>query len=433
MQSPPSARVFFQRLGRAVSLFTAGGAWSAQLPAEVRSNLRWYHFDGVLASSQEAINATYLTLFVLAMGATKGQIGLMTALASIGSMLVLLPGAWIVERTGKRKWLVVASGGGVTRLAILGLAVLPFIAQGPTAVAVAIALKVLMDSASNLGNPAWTALSAELVPIAWRGRYYGTRNMVMGVAGMLVTFLAGQIITAASSPLTGYQTVYGLAVLFGAGASFCFASIREPEGKPDPTALDAYRPAALIQTLRTDRVFLTYCLAQMVWNFSLAVAGPFFSVYQVEILKSTPAIIGVQVILSTLAGIPAQQFFGMLNDRWGERRVLNLCGFLIPLLPALWVFTRTPWDPTPMNILGGVLWAGYGLANFNYLLSITPAENRARYSAIFQLSVMTSAALGSAVGGLIVENFDFRLIFLVSAVGRLVGHFILWRTFRKTT
>jgi MFS family permease len=431
MQPRASIKVVFERVGRAIALFTAGGAWSAQLPDPMRKSLRWYYMDGVLASSQEAINATYLTLFVLALGASKAQIGLMTSLASIGSMILLLPGALLVEHTGKRKWIVVASGGGVTRLAILGLAILPFIATGPTAVAVAIALKVLMDSSSNLGNPAWTALTADLVPIAWRGRFFGNRNMVMGIASMLVTFLAGQIITASSSPITGYQTVYGLAVLFGAGASFCFASIQEPPGKPDPSALDAYRPAALIQTLRGDRLFTTYCIAQMIWNFSIAVAGPFFSVYQIEVLKSTPAIIGIQVIISTLAGIPAQQLGGRLNDLWGERKLLTISGFLIPLLPALWIFTNHPWDPTPMNLFGGAVWAVYSLANFNFLLSICPPANRARYTAIFQFSVMISAAIGAAVGGVIVQNFDFRVIFLVSAIGRLVGHLLLWRVFKK--
>jgi MFS family permease len=431
MQPRPSLRVLTERIGRAVALFTAGGGWTAQLAPAVRRNLRWYYFDGVLASSQEAINATYLTLFVLALGASKAQIGLMASLASVGSMLLLLPGALMVERTGKRKWLVVASGGGVTRLAILGLAVLPFFASGPTAVAVAILLKVLMDSSSNLGNPAWTSLTADLVPIAWRGRFFGTRNMVMGTASMLVTFLAGQIITASANPIAGYQTVYGLAVLFGAGASFCFASIQEPQARPDPAALEAYRPAKLIQALREDRLFLNFCIAQMVWNFSIAVAGPFFSVYQIEKLNSTPAIIGIQVILSSLAGIPAQQLFGRLNDRWGERKLLTITGFLIPLLPAFWALTRGPWDPTPMNVLGGAIWAGYSLANFNFLLSICTAENRARYTAIFQFSVMISAALGSAAGGLIVDNFDFRIIFLVSAAGRLLGHLLLWRLFRN--
>ena len=82
MQPRASLRVLSERIGRAVALFTAGGGWTAQLAPAVRRNLRWYYFDGVLASSQEAINATYLTLFVLALGATKSQIGLMASLAS---------------------------------------------------------------------------------------------------------------------------------------------------------------------------------------------------------------------------------------------------------------------------------------------------------------------------------------------------------------
>jgi len=429
MQPSASLKILWERLGRSIALYTAGGAWSAQLPARLRASLRWYYFDGVLAASQEAINVTYLTLFVLALGATNSQIGLMTSLASLGSLALLLPGAMLAERSGSRKWVVVASGGGVTRLAILGLAVLPFIASGPTAVAVAIALKVLMDGFSNLGNPAWTSLTADLVPIAWRGRFFGNRNMVMGAANILVTLLAGQIITAAPSPLTGYQTVYGLALLFGVGASFCFAQIQEPEVQRMESAnpSDAYNLGALLQTLRGDRTFLYFCLAQMVWNFSLAVAGPFFTVFQVEVLKSTPFIIGIQAIISSISGLPALPLFGRLNDRWGPRKLAIVTGFLIPALPLLWTVVRSPWAPTPINIFGGLVWAGYGLANFNLLLSITDPSKRARYSALFQMSVMISAAVGSAVGGLIIQHVGYITIFIVSGVGRILGNILLWR------
>jgi MFS family permease len=427
MQSSPSIKVVLERLGRTISLVTAGGAWAAQLPTNLRTSLRWYYMDGVLAAAQEAINATYLTLYVLALGATNAQIGLMTSLASLGALALLLPGAILAERSGSRKWVVVASGGGVSRLAIFGLAILPFIATGPVAVAVAIALKVMMDSFSNLGNPAWTSLTADLVPIAWRGRFFGNRNMVMGIANILVTMLAGQIITAAGSPLTGYQTVYGLALLFGAGASFCFANIQEPAQTHVAKAEDAYNFKSLLQTLRGDPTFMNFCIAQMVWNFSLAVAGPFFTVYQVDVLKSTPFIIGLQVIVSSVSGLPMLPLLGRLNDRWGPRKLSVVLGFMIPSLPLLWILVHDPWAPTPINIFGGVLWAGYGLANFNLLLSITDPSKRARYSALFQMSVMLSAALGSAVGGMVIEYVGYITIFMVSGFGRILGNFLLWR------
>lgn len=430
MQTSPSLKVFWERLGRGIALFTAGGAWVTQFPQALQNSLRWYYLDGVLAASQEAINATYLTLYVLALGATSSQIGLMTSLASLGAMLLLLPGAILAERAPSRKWVVVLSGGGITRLAILGLAILPFFANGPSAVVVAILLKIVMDSFANLANPAWTTLTADLVPIAMRGRFFGNRNMVMSAASMLVTLLAGQIITASASPLQGYQIVYGLAILFGAGATYCFAHINEASferaARPNQPS-DAYNLAALIQTLRGDRTFLAFCAAQMVWNFSLAVVGPFFTVFQADVLKSTPFIIGIQAILSSLAGLPALPLFGRLNDRWGARKLAIVTGFIIPFLPLLWTLVSSPWHPLPINILGGVLWAGYGLANFNLMLSITDPQKRARYTAIFQLSVMFSAALGAAVGGFIIQHVGYLTIFILSGCGRLVGNLLLWR------
>ena len=427
MESSPNLKIVWARVSRGVALFTAGGAWAAQLPLAMQRSLRWYYMDGVLASSQEAVNATYITLFILALGATKAQIGLMTSLASLASLALLLPGAMLAERSKSRKWVVVASGGGVTRLAILGLALLPFFAQGPVAVAVAIALKVLMDGSSNLGNPAWTSLTADLVPIAWRGRFFGNRNMVMGAANMLVTMLAGQIITASGSPLSGYQMVYGMALIFGAGASFCFANIQEPAQSAPRTVSESYNLASLVQTLRGDPTFLAFCVAQMVWNFSLSVAGPFFTVYQVEVLKSTAFIIGIQGILSSMAGLPAMQLFGRLNDRWGSHKLMVLTGFAIPLLPLCWPLVRGPWGPTPINIFGGVVWAGYGLASFNLLLSITDPAKQARYSALFVMSVMIATAIGSAVGGMIIQHVGYITIFLVSGIGRILGNVLLWR------
>ena len=106
MSPRPSISYIWQRLKRSAAIITTGGSWSVQLPDQVQRNLRWYFLDGVFSSSQEAINVTYLTLFVLALGASKAQIGLMTSLASLSAVVLLLPGAVLSERFGKRKWVV---------------------------------------------------------------------------------------------------------------------------------------------------------------------------------------------------------------------------------------------------------------------------------------------------------------------------------------
>lgn len=433
MSRPSNAAFFWQRVKRTLSVGTAGGSWSVQLPDVVQRNLRWYFMDGVLASCQDAINLTYLTLFVLALGANKAQIGLMSSLSSVLAVLLLIPGAILAQRFGSRKWVVVIAGGGIARLAMLGLIIIPFVSSGPTAVLLAIAMKLIMDGFNNLSMPAWTSLTADVVPLAWRGRYFGSRNISMSVANILVTFIAGQIITLAMAPIIGYQIVYGVAFLFGAGATFCYAQIHEEPKAPDRSAMTAFSPASLIQSFREDVNFRNFCVSQMIWNFSLNIAGPFFSVYQVEVLKATPAIVGMLSIVSSVAGIPALRLFGSLNDRWGARKLTLLTGLLIPPVPVLWMFTTQPWHPAPINILSGVLWAGYGLASFNFLLSLSKAENLSRYTALYQIAVLAATAAGAALGGIIVQQWGFTAIFVLSGIGRLAGILFFWKMVKSPT
>ena len=80
-----------ERLWREAVNLTAGGSWSIHLPETVQRNLRWFFFDGVFSSASDGITIPYLALFVLSLGATRTQIGLMTALASLSAVLAALP------------------------------------------------------------------------------------------------------------------------------------------------------------------------------------------------------------------------------------------------------------------------------------------------------------------------------------------------------
>jgi len=157
----PEARA---RALRTFLLFTWGGEWAIPLAAQIKHNLTWFFFDGLFASASDNIIITYVTLFVLALGATSAQVGLMSSFSSLASALLLLPGAILVERYGHRKEFTMAFGGGVARLAILILAMLPIIVHGTAIVWVAIALSVTRDSFGNLSFPAWVSVTADVVP-----------------------------------------------------------------------------------------------------------------------------------------------------------------------------------------------------------------------------------------------------------------------------
>jgi len=193
---------------------TAGGRWSRQLTDQTRRNLRWFFSDGSFSSASDSITVTYLTLYLLALGASGAQIGYLTAAVSLIAVVVLLPGAMLSERVKSRKNLVLYSGGYVGRIVLLLMALVPFAVSGQAAVIVVMVLKVCGDASSNLGFPAWASLAADVVPLAWRGRYFASRNIIMGVIGMTITYAIGQLITNVGAPI-GFQIAFALAVLFG--------------------------------------------------------------------------------------------------------------------------------------------------------------------------------------------------------------------------
>lgn len=400
------------------SPFAAGDLGPDQTFTSTRHNLRWLWWDGVFAQVSESVVVAYLSLFVLALGATRAQIGLMSALSSLGAALVLLPGASIVEHRGQRKKICLLGGGGAARVALLLLALTPLAFSGPIAVYIAIALAVARTAFANLTVPAWVSLIADIVPLSERGRYFSSRNMAMGIAGMTATFLVGQLITRAGSPI-GYQLAMGLAFAVGIASTFSFARLQEP---PVPTLEQATGSGSrlpFLSHLRSQPDFLIFCATAGLWSFSLNIAGPFFYVYLVEDLKASANVVGTLSVISTLAALPGQRLFGILSDRWGPRRVQLVTGLLIPLIPWTWALTRSPWHVVPIELGAGFLWAGYGLASFNSLLLLTPEDRRPRYTALYQIVVMAALAGGAAFGSIVATRWGYATTFVLSGTGRL--------------
>ncbi len=408
----------------------AGGRWTDRVSSSIRHNLRWFWMDGVFAQVGESIVIAYLALYALALGATRAQIGWMSALSSLSAALLLIPGAALAAQPGRRKAVVLLSGGGIARVALLLLALAPLALASPAIVYVVIALAVVREAFANLGLPAWVSLTADIVPLAWRGRYFGSRNMAMGLAGMAITLVVGQLITRAGSP-AGYQLALGLAFAAGAVSTFSFARLRDPSAaRLRPAPAETPR-RSLWQDLRAHPAFLTFCAAAALWNFSLNVAGPFFNVYVIQGLNGDAGSVGLLSVVSALSGLPGQRLFGILADRWGPRRVQLLTGLIIPLLPVAWVFVRSPWHVIPINIVAGFVWAGYTLASFNLLLTIVPEDQRPRYTALYQIVVLASLAAGAAVGGIVITGWGYAAVFVLSGAGRFIAALLFARFVRQ--
>jgi MFS family permease len=92
----------------------------------------------------------------------------------------------------------------------------------------------------------------------------------------------------------------------------------------------------------------------------------------------------------------------------------------------------------PVEIFSGMMWAGFGLANYNYMLEVAPSRARAVYAAMFNVVIGVAGVLGPISGGFVAAYFannallgiswltEFRVLFLITGLIRLASGFLFW-------
>ncbi len=389
--------------------------WGPHAGTLLRRSLRWFLADGVFGGSSDAVVNAFLSIYLLALGATRTQIGFMASLSNLTMLLVMMPGAALAERAREYKGFVLKALI-LNKSTLFLLALLPLLPLDRYVVSIGIGLAILRTLLGHFANPAWTAFVGKLVPLQWRGRYFASRNILIALASMMVTLVTGSLVDLFGKPY-GYQVAFGLAGVLGMLSAYSFSRIEEPSIAHERTHSSAVKA---LKDIGKVEGFLPFCILSGLWNFSVQVAGPFFPVYMVEGFRAGGALVGLISSLVTLASIPGQRIFGRQSDERGALWVHRLNAFLIPFVPWLWALAPTVWFVIPVELFSGFVWAGFNLATFNLLLEFTPQENRPMYVAFYHAAVGLGMTVGPMLGGILVDNLGYRGLFWLSGALRAI-------------
>jgi len=111
-------------------------------------------------------------------------------------------------------------------------------------------------------------------------------------------------------------------------------------------------------------------------------------------------------MLATAAVVVAQfltlPWWGRSCDRFGNREILKLTGWLLPLLPLLWLSTTNVYGIIAIQLLAGASWGGFALAMGNFLFDNVKPAKRAQCVAVYHSANATGIFLGASFGGLLV-------------------------------
>jgi MFS family permease len=391
--------------------------------ASMQRTMRISVIDGMFGNASENMIGPFLALFALALGATKGQIGLLAALPALLSNSLQIPSAQLTERLGNRQRLVVITSG-ISRLIFIPIALVPLMLEGDIAIYAFIALVTLRGLINSIGVPGWTSIMADITPRHARGSYFGFRNVMCNSAALVGTLVAGWFVKRYDFPW-GYQISFYVALGLGLTSTYFFSTIPVPplpkrqQATPRPVGIKAGWEAISQHTS-----FRNYCFTSILWNFGVSFSGPLYSVFYQENLGGDPGFWGVVTAAGLVAGIFGHRYWGRLADRYGQKNVMLAGGIGAASVPFVWWLLPYWQLAVVAEFFSGFCWSGYNLAAFNLILEITPDESRTTYIGVYNTMAGLASSVGPLMGGYLADSYGLPLVIIISGILRWIGYFV---------
>ena len=393
--------------------------------------------DGIFATVFATLTSgVFLTGFAMYLGMNEFAIGLMAAIP-YAATLFQLPVSIMVTRTGRRKGITIfnAACGRLTWLLILAVALLP-LGSATVKITLVLILIFLSHAFVSTSYVAWFSWTSDLVPDRLLGRFFGTRNMINGIAGMVTIVGFGYLLdyltrSAPNGQIRGFSLIFVSAVLCGMVSLGFLQRVTDPlkpETKDSPARLTNFRHPFRRKNFKS---LLTYSI---LWNFSVYFASPFFTLYFLRDLGFSYAFTATMGMISALADLTAMHLWGNISDRVRNKAVIQACSWITVFLPFLWTFVRPDHLVLPvlLHVLGGAFWAGIHLCTNNLVLRITPRKERTICISLHNIIAGVGATMAPIAAGLAINILDtadmhllhpaitpLRLVFLASTVLRL--------------
>lgn len=109
---------------------------------------------------------------------------------------------------------------------------------------------------------------------------------------------------------------------------------------------------------------------------------------------------------------------------------MKLTGYMIPLIPFLWLISTNPIYLALIGIYGGFVWSGFNVSTFSFIFDNVSPQKRVRcvsYSnALNGLSIFLGATLGGYLLGIkSIFWTNFIILLIVSGIGRFLASLIM--------
>jgi MFS family permease len=415
-------------------------------------NLHLVTIHGLLNSAALNMVAPFVAIFAMKIGATRMHVAFLTSAPAVVSLVAMIPGAWIIDRSNNKKRLTYLFMLG-HRIFYLLLATTPLFVEAarPTAFVVLLALMNLPGAVSNV---AWQSFASRVVPPSRRAEVFAARSRLMSIVGTIVTIVMGLFLDRASFPV-GYQIAFAGAFLVAMLELTVFKKTRDADGTgreafvpkapaspaiggPYPPLVTSSKlPVVVVRLHRgmkvilAEKQFVRFTLASVLFYLAWQMPWPLFSWYQVRELHANNVWVSVLSLMNTGGALFGYGFWSRRIRAWGNLKTLAVATLPIFITCIVNAFSRQLYTIAAANLVVGAIFAGVNIALFNTLLEVAPDHQKTSYIAYFNTAVTISAIAAPILGISLLNVMDFREAFLVTAAIRVLGALVYLSLYRR--
>ena len=373
-------------------------SWFYHPPTVEERNIRNVLADSVGVGLASGVGS-FLSVFLIRLGATDFMVGLLTAMPSFTGMFLSIPvGRFLSRQRQIVPWFSYSRFFVLSCYALTGL--VPFFLTQHRAEAI-ITIWAVATLPQTVVSVAFTVV---MVAVAGpRGRFFlmSRRWSLLGFTNAVTALLTGQFLEMMPFPLN-YQVVF-LGATIGGLISVYFSSHiilpdqELPELVPRGQSLHL-RLRERLSEVTGNQAFVRFLISQFIFRWGLMLPVPLIPIYWVRQLQASDGWIGILNTIQSAVLLGAYFLWSRLSRHHGERFVLLASTLGISLYPALTALMPRVEPLIPLVALAGVFRAGMNLVFFDLVLATCPERESPYYIGIYQTSAFICSFLAPLLG-----------------------------------
>ena len=368
-------------------------------------------FIGIVTAS-----GTFLPVFLLRLGASANDVGLLTALPALTAFALAIPfGRWLQGRRNIVPWY-----SRMRLAAWLSYAVMAAVAAllpREQAIPVMLVVWALASLPSTAGLVAFPIVMDGAAGRDGRFDLLGRRWAIAGTSTAIAVALGGQFLSAVPFP-RNFELLFAMVSIAGVGSFLQSSRIVIPDQVPPPSVARApvgQRIRGLVALVLANRSFIRFELRALVYTASIGLAMPILPLFYVHEVAAPDAWIGIIGAATNAGGV-----LGYLAARQIARRgsgAMTLLPSMLAAAVAPAILAAIGWLPAVAAIafVIGVAGAGVQLAMFDQFMRRVPLEHGVTFSSVDQSVQNLALVVVPNIGGVLAVAFGIRTALLVVA------------------